>query len=60
MQNLSALVHSQDVTTLQTRGRMAVPKSLYGRRDPAHLGDSKCIYHFTPVTHSIERGTLCS
>ncbi len=31
-------------------GVIVVPNCLHGRHDSAHLGDGKCIYHFTPLT----------
>ncbi len=30
-------------------GGMVIPNFLLGRRDSSHLGDGKCMYHFTPL-----------
>ncbi len=35
--------------TFRRGGGTVVPNCLYGRRDSAHSGDRKCIYHFTPL-----------
>ncbi len=39
--------------TSRQGGGMVVPKCLCERRDSAHLGDGKSIYHFTPLAQSI-------
>ncbi len=36
-------------TPRQGRGMIVVTNCLHGRCDSAHLGDRKCLYHFTPL-----------
>ncbi len=35
--------------TSRQGGGMVVPNCLHGKRDSAHLGDRKCVNHFTPL-----------
>ncbi len=47
MQNPSTLIHSHNVLTFPDEAE--VPNCLQEKRNYAHLGDRKCIYHFTPL-----------
>ncbi len=49
-QNPSALIHLHDADNTSRRGGgMVVPNFFHERSDSTHLGDGKCIYHFTPL-----------
>ncbi len=49
-QNPSIFIHSHDVITLPDEAEgWWFTKRLHGRSDSAHLGDGKCIFHFTPL-----------
>ncbi len=39
-------------------GGMVAPNCLHGRCDSAHLGDGRCIYHFTPLAQRTVRDLL--
>ncbi len=55
MQNSSALIHSHGIITLPDEAEGWWLLTVSWRCDSAHLGDRKCMYHFTPLAqHTVE------